>query len=69
MKILFMKISSQNAWLVDENVSVLGINQFMKFVKIHELSSLQNSMNHRSLRPQNLELYGNQQDQFIFYQH
>ena len=52
MKVLFAKISSQNAWLVDENVSVLGINQFMKFVKIHELSSLQNSKNYRSLRPQ-----------------
>ena len=52
MKLLFAKISSQNAWLVDENISVLGINQFRKFVKIHELSSLQNSMNYRSLRPQ-----------------
>ena len=69
MKILFMKISSQNAWLVDENISVLGINQFMKFVKIHELSNLQNSMNHRSLRPQKFGAIRNQQDQFIFYQY
>ena len=52
MKVLFAKISSQNAWLVDENVSMLGIYQFRKFVKIHKLSSLQNSMNYRSLRPQ-----------------
>ena len=53
MKVLFAKISSQNAWLVDENVRVLAlINQFLKFVKIHELSSLQNSMNYRSVRPQ-----------------
>ena len=34
-KILFTKYSSQNAWLVDEVVSVL-VTEFTKFGKIHK---------------------------------
>ena len=56
MKILFTKISSQNASLVDEEVSVLGTNNsqnLVRFMKIYHgnLLSRQNGMNHKNFRP------------------
>ena len=60
MKFLFTKISSQHAWLADEEVSVLGINKFMNLHwedsrKLHHenLLSGQNGTNHENFRHRN----------------
>ena len=50
-----MKISSQDAWLVDENFSVLGTKNSQNLAQTlyhKNLLSRKNGMNHKILRPQ-----------------
>ena len=55
-----MKIYSQNVWLVDEEVSVLGTNNprnLRTFMRIYHKNfvSKQNSINHKNFRPRKFE--------------
>ena len=50
VKVLFIKISSQNAWLVHAEVSELGTSNSRNLGKCNLLSR-QNGMNHENFRP------------------
>ena len=61
-KILFTKISSQNAWFVDEEVSVLGTNNSWNLTRFTKLLSWkcnfrQNSMNHENFQTMEIWSY------------
>ena len=59
-KILFTKISSQNAWLVDEDEkgSVLGTNNSQTQILSQKFPFKENSTNHKFSDHGNLELCG-----------